>query len=47
VDADNDDFASAINWLTQGIVANPMDMDILINRASFFLCIGAISLRIC
>jgi len=42
--ADNNDYSSAIQTLSDGIKANPLDTDMLLNRAGYYTCIGDFSL---
>jgi len=44
--ADNNDYAGAIRMLTDGVAANPLDTDMLLNRAGYFTCQGDFNLAV-
>jgi len=44
--ADNNDYIGAIRMLSDGIKANPLDTDMLLNRAGYFTCQGDFNLAI-
>jgi len=44
--ADNNDYTSAIKMLTDGLRVNPLDTDMLVNRAGYFTCQGKFALAI-
>jgi len=38
--ADNSDYASSIRILSEGLKSNPLDIDMLLNRAGYSTCLG-------
>jgi tetratricopeptide (TPR) repeat protein len=44
--ADNNDYLGAIRMLSDGVRANPLDTDMLLNRAGYFTCQGDFSLAV-
>jgi len=44
VQADNNEYVAAIKNLSEGIKINPLDTDMLLNRAGYYTCIGDFSL---
>jgi len=43
VQADNNDYKGAISILSDGIKVNPLDTDMLLNRAGYYTCVGDLS----
>jgi hypothetical protein len=43
---DNNDYAAAITTLTEGLSVNPLDTDMLVNRAGYYTCQGKFNLAI-
>jgi len=46
VTADNGDYNFAINTLSQGLEVNPLDTDMLVNRAGYHTCLGKFAMAI-